>query len=167
MTDLFSRIESILTERNQQATEDYSFTLFSVEQVASALISELPKPLTTREEEARYALKQKRYSRCKIYPLLVDDNAFIEAVNRIVDVLEALQTNAATLPQNFRACVQSIVEAQRRVALSNDSEDEGYANQVTNKATVRLEKLAIDIFARGLGDGDKQSEISLARDASW
>ena len=163
MTDLFSRIESILTEKNQQATDTYSFTLFSVEQVASALLSELPKPLTTREEEARYALKLKRYGRCKIYPQLVDDSAFIEAVNRIVDVLEALQTNATTLPQNFRSCVQSIVEAQRRVALANDSEDEGYANQVANDATGRLEKLAIDIFARGLGDVDEQSQASLAR----
>ena len=163
MTDLFSRIESILTAKHQQATEDYSFTLFSVEQVANALISALPSPSTHREKEAHYALRQKRYSRCRIYPQLVDDNAFIAAVNRVVDVLEALQTNAATLPQHFRVCVQSIVEAKRSAALANDSENDEYANQVANEATVKLEKLAIDIFARGLGDVDEQSEESLAR----
>ena len=163
MTDLFSRIESILTERSQQTTDAYSFTLFSVEQVASALISELPKSYNDREEEARYALKIKRYSRCKIYLQLVDDNAFIEAVNRIVDVLEALQTNSTALPQHFRACIQSIIEAQRRAALADNSDNDEQANQVVDKATVRLEKLAIDIFARGLGDVDEESEQPLAR----
>ena len=165
MTDLFSRIESILTERSQQTTGAYSFTLFSVEQVASALISELPKSYNDREEEARYALKMKRYSRCKIYLQLADDNALIEAVNRIVDVLEALQTNSTALPQHFRSCVQGIIEAQRRAALADNSEDDEYANQIVEKTTVRLEKLAIDIFARGLGDVDEQPEQSLARAA--
>lgn len=163
MTDLFSRIEAILTEKHQQAAGDYAFTLFSVEQVAQALISALPRPESDREKEIHYALKLKRYSRCRVYLQLVDDSAYIVAANRIVDVLEALQTSAVDLAQHFRVCAHSIVEAQRSAVLAEDSENAEYANQVANETTVRLEKLAIDIFARGLGDMDEQSEKSLAR----
>lgn len=105
-------------------------------------------------------MKEKRYSRCQIYPQLVDDNDFIAAVNLIVEVIGTATANSLTLPAFFRICACRIADAQRQ-AVANTGEAER-ANDFANAAMSRLEKLAIAVFAKGLGDEGEQPKPNLS-----
>lgn len=50
MTDLLTRIETILAENAKQQAEAFSITGWSGEQIAEALTLELPRPQNEREK---------------------------------------------------------------------------------------------------------------------
>lgn len=156
MTDLFSRIETILSDRDQHAVDAYAFSSIPGEEIARQLSYILPTPQGVREHEVFDAFENKRYGQCRIYPQLVDENAFVDAVNLIIDVLEAANSKAATLPTLFKRCAYRITEAQKHAALAEG--DAVHADRVAGMTTDKLEKLAIDVFAKGLGDQDELAE---------
>ena len=151
MTDLLNRIQTLLANKAEQQEAPHSFTSFSIDQITNALIAELPSPQNEREKEVLYALKKKRYSRCRLYLQLVDNNAFIEAVNLIIEVLEAAHTGSAILPDRFNRCVYKIAEAIRQGVLATGT-DKAQADIAADRAISTFEKIAIDLFAKGLGD---------------
>ena len=150
MTALLDRIESILTDSTQQTDPVHPFTSWSGQRIVEALILELPKAKNDREKETLNALKMRQYSRCKIYPQLVDDNAFIEAVNLISDIPEKTHSGSTSLPVLFNQCARHIVKACEQAVAAIGTEEQ--ASTQATAAAMSLEKLAINVFAKGLGD---------------
>ncbi|MFK8185263.1 MAG: hypothetical protein AB8B99_17965 [Phormidesmis sp.] len=158
MTTLLDRIETILTDSAKQNENTHPFTNWSGQRIVEALTLELPKAKNEREKETLNALKMRQYSRCKIYPQLVDDNAFIEAVNLISDIPETTQTGSTTLPVLFNQCARTIIKAREQAVSAISTEEQ--ASTQAKAAAMSLEKIAINIFAKGLGDEADETQSS-------
>lgn len=166
MTELLARIEALLTETTERqtaipevgseptASKSHPLTSWTSGRIVGALVEELPQWKSVREQEALIALKQGKYSRCRMYLRLVEGNAYIEAVSVISTIPAAFaSSNSAELSSAFSQSIRAIDEVNQQ-AVAEMKEDD-YAIHRASSVVERLEKLAIDIFAKGLGDEDE------------
>ena len=85
----------------------------------------------------------------------MEGNAYIGAVNAIARIPDAFAATApSALSEAFQQCVQAISESNKQ-AVAHVNENDDWAKKRISSVLPRLEKLAIDIFAKGLGDNDK------------
>ncbi len=167
MIELLDKIETILaaspqpsdnsaqTENWPPQSEDagrHPHTSWTSRKIVQSLMIQLPMAEGARESEAFDALRSEKYSRCKIYPQLVEGSIYIKAVDCMSRIPQAVETDSLTLSSLFKESARLIIEAHNQTIAA--AEDEIRDNRLKAKETaiVRLEKLAIDVFARGLGD---------------
>ena len=159
MTELLDRIDAILTDTiaEHEADSDtkiakgHPLTSWTSDRIFDALAEELPLARGDREKECLDALRSQKYGRCKIYLRLVEGNAYIEAVNAIARIPNAFAAaEPSKLSETFYQCVRTIDKANKQAISEMEGDD--WTIQKASSVVTRLEKLAIEIFAKGLGD---------------
>ncbi|MGB3300756.1 MAG: hypothetical protein WBA76_21025 [Phormidesmis sp.] len=129
-------------------------TSWTGDRIIQSLSGQLPTANGAREQEALYALQVGKYSRCKIYLQLVEDSAYIKAIALLSNLSKAVEECLPTLPTLFKESVYAINEAHNQAVLA--SGDSSRSKERQQAALASLEKLSIDVFARGLEDEDEQ-----------
>mgnify|MGYP001791356520 CR=1 FL=1 len=172
MIELLEKIETILIDTTNQpivalqtvddeidaAPLSHPLTSWTSDRILKSLRAKLPAAKGLREQEALNALCHEKYSRCRIYPQLVEDNCFIEAVVHLCNIPKAVESGSSVLPAVFNECANAILKAhdQTIAAISEENpamqKTRDRAQQAKADVMMQLEKLAIDVFAKGLGD---------------
>ena len=170
MIELLSKIETILaTAPNSQSNDEllsiesqsenvhsHPLTSWTGERIAQGLCARLPQAQGTREQEVLQAFRDQKYSRCKIYPQLVEGNAYIQAVVRLSSIPAAVEAGLLTLPTLFNESVHAILAAHDQKIASSLHAGKDRAEALRESTVTALERLAIDVFAKGLGDESEQ-----------
>ncbi|MEA5466970.1 hypothetical protein [Leptothoe sp. PORK10 BA2] len=119
--------------------------------IVDALVKQLPITYGELQNDARTALSKKDYQRCKIYPCLALDDAYIKAIGYMSSIPavadQGMPTLATLVAESCRAIAEAHAQAERGII---DEPEPSEREKARFKAINELELITQEIFSKAV-----------------